>query len=349
MPCYGLLAMLVLISWIPNQINSQDHMHGTAGPVSFDSIEEVVLKLEDDGRYEEARDLLLKHESDFPDHWFRWSKEMIYLNKKTDRYTDNLELFEKGHERGYFYFLNTRFASCEPYLGMQSFEKLAGHDQELRQSAIHNSQSEYEVVTPIDYDPARGYPAIIVLHGGGSNIERAKKHWRSVALDRKFLLIFIRSYLHYDYNTFGWKKYDPRARADIARCLSEAEKGYKIIPEEISIAGISAGATMALDMFINKLIPLKACIAFSPARPSEFLNDETPAEGFEGKTAVMLIGEKDSQGRKETFLEMAETMNKNGIHTAVTLIPDTGHEYPLDFSYWIHTTLAIVYPELIPE
>jgi dipeptidyl aminopeptidase/acylaminoacyl peptidase len=232
---------------------------------------------------------------------------------------------------------------------MESFEELAIRDEELRLAAIADSQSEYEVVPPDSYDPEKSYPAIFILHGGGSNLLRARKHWNSVDLNRNFILVFIQSYLHYDYNTFGWKRYDPRARQDIINCFSEVLGDYKILPEEVAIAGISAGATMALDVFLNNIIPVKACIVFSPSRPTEFLSENMLSEEFKNKTAVMLIGENDSESRKSDFIEMAEAMTKAGIHTPITIMPDTGHEYPIDFPLWVRSSLEIIYPEIISQ
>ena len=196
---------------------------------SYEQYYDAVNELEGRGEYDEALKLVQGVWGQFPERRFDLSRELLYLYRKTEQYERwGLTVWEKGHRQGFFYMIIPTMKQYEPFAGFDKFAAIAEEDKRLREAALEKSQTIFEVVLPQGYSEKETYPLLIVLHGGGSNIERAKKHWHSPLLGEKYIVVFIRSYLHYDSETFGWKVFDPRAREDIRRCFDEIAAQYRV-------------------------------------------------------------------------------------------------------------------------
>ncbi len=286
--------------------------------------------MEGRGEYDEALKLVQGVWGQFPERRFDLSRELLYLYRKTEQYERCLTVWEKGHRQGFFYMIIPTMKQYEPFAGFDKFAAIAEEDKRLREAALEKSQTIFEVVLPQGYSEKETYPLLIVLHGGGSNIERAKKHWHSPLLGEKYIVVFIRSYLHYDSETFGWKVFDPRAREDIRRCFDEIAAQYPVDTARVIIGGISAGGTAAIDMTFNQVIPVAGFIGVCPGKPREFDAERAGQAKAAGIKGVIISGETDRyRPRQEAMVEIFRQIE---FPHRFDIIEGMGHEYPEDLS-----------------
>ena len=300
---------------------------------SYDSFIQHVNDLENSGNYEKASDYLNDYRKNYPEKYFELSKEEIYLNEKLQRYEDNLLIFKSGHQQGYFYFLHPELPKCKPYSTLYEFESISVTDLELREKALSGSETKYEIMLPARYSEDRFWPVCLIFHGGGSNLEAVKKHWHSAKLDSNFIKVYIQSYRHYDYNTFGWRPGDERADQDVTEIFRYLSEQYAVDTSLVLLAGISAGGTYATDLALRKIIPVRGTLTFCPGIPSSIEEEAKHTSGYLSFSAFIVGGENDYYLPSQK--KMVELFSNIGVQFVFEVVAGMGHEYPDDEGHWI--------------
>lgn len=300
---------------------------GPDEPRDFESFQAQVNALEEQERYREAIELTEGVWDRFPDRVFELIKEMEYLNEKTGRRKQTLGLWADGHRRGLFFFLDSRIRRYQPYLDLPGFQDLAKRDAELREAALASSKTIFEVEEPVDFSRSETYPLLIILHGGGSTMAKARERWiRIPAIKQHFLVAFVQSYRYFDSKSFGWASGDPRADREIRTCFDEIVRRYPVDPERVIVGGTSAGATMALDLALRQVIPVSGVIAFCPGKPTGL--DAVNTGGLKIKV-FMVGGEQDPLLARQD--EVSAFMTRAGIPHQSFVVPGMGHGFPEDY------------------
>lgn len=261
-------------------------------------------------------------------------------NEAYGRYEENRWLFEKGHHEGYFFLLHPSLPSCQPYTSYDWFDPVSAMDLSLRDSANRTATTTYILHYPKGYDPHKIYPLLMVLHGGGSNAEKAQEHWKSPLLENHFIVAFLESYRHYTSQTYGWKPGDSRDRSEFNRCLKEIIQTNPIDTSFLILAGISAGASMAADLFVNEIVPANGLIAISPLMPAVDSSLSIQPAGISGRRAILAIGLEDTTQRIEQTDSLSIWFNHHDIPCSVFKLQGLGHAYPDHFSDWLDNWLS---------
>jgi predicted esterase len=328
---YSLFVLFLLI--IFGNASSQED------PIStFYDFESRVNQLEKDGNYREAIQLTQKVWNQFPEQEFVLMKEMIYLNGKTEQYAKNLQLWETGHQKGYFFLLSPRIKKYEPYLKYPQFDELVRTDEALRQTAFENSKTIYEVVLPAEYTQSSKYPLIFIFHGGGSNLDQAKRSWKIFPLlQNDYIMVYLQSYRPMDSNSFGWLSGDERGHRELTECYDEIQNLYSIDTSRIYLSGISAGATMALDVSFKKILAVRGVIAFCPGMPRNLTTESM----ITAKPKIYMLG-----GETDFYLprqkDLVKLFEKTGVHYIYKIIPGMGHEFPEDYENIVRESLEFI-------
>lgn len=130
-------------------------------------LEQIPVDLEEQDKYDEALAVLELLVDSFPAWEFEVSKELVYLYRKTGQPEKNFGVWEEGHKKGFFYLLNPRLPQYKDLADDETFLRLVERDMALRDSTLAESQTIYEVISPVAMEADRRYPLVIVLHGGG--------------------------------------------------------------------------------------------------------------------------------------------------------------------------------------
>jgi dienelactone hydrolase len=307
-----------------------------AGPMGSKEVEDGIAKaksLKKLKQYKEAIELLTGLMEKYPAEDYDIGKQLAILYGMNEEFEKGMAIWEAGHKKGYYYFIIPRAADYKAYLKQKKFKDIFRHDHVIRKKVNDKNSVKYEVVTPKNYTKKKKYPVFFILHGGGSTIARAQKNWTSNTLTDDFIVVFLQSYIHYEMSTYGWKSSDPKTREEIKRCYDEITAKYAVDTSKAIIGGISAGATMAIDIVLTDTIPVNGFITACPGKPKEFKDDTIKAAAEAGKKGIMVAGEKDFYRPKQD--QMINAFDKLGFQYLYTVIPKMGHSYPENFSTWI--------------
>jgi len=298
----------------------------------------AVNKLEEEQQFEAAIKLTNDVWQHFPEKEFDLMKELIYLNSKTGRYNKNLELWKNGHQKGYFFLLNTRIKKYEPYLKYSQFKLLVKKDEELRLASFEKTKTIYEVLLPGPYDQDKKYPVTFILHGGGSNLQMARHRWHIIPeLKSEYIIVYLQSYRSMDWNTYGWTSGDERAHRDVRKIFTEICRRYVVDTTRVLLGGMSAGGTMAFDLGLNGHLPLQGIIAFCPGKPWKMNTNKS----FVNDLKVFMVG-----GEKDYYLpkqkELTQIFDECGINYSYQIIPGMGHTFPDDYEKLLREALLFL-------
>lgn len=295
--------------------------------IPFPGFLEKVNQLERAEKYDSARILVDDRMQQVEEEWFILSKEMFYIHEKTGTHEQNLPVFQAGHQRGLFYFMDERMPRFRPYLEMEGFVDLVKTDKELRAKRLTESETTWQAELPQKMEEGVSYPVLFVFHGGGSSATRAARNWQSPLLHKNYIRIFLQSYLYYDANTFGWRNSDPRIPEDLNRVFSEVIQKYPVDTNRIVLGGISAGASAATYSAFTCAFPVKAYIGICSSRPRDL--DQEDLLHRKDIYPVLISGETDHYLKYQE--ELHEMYTEAGIQHSFTVIPGMGHAYPSDF------------------
>jgi len=315
-------------------------------PRKYKDYQKFMIKVnqyENDNNYKAAKDLIIYNKEFYHENSFELLKELIYINEKLEQYSENIGLFIIGNKSGHFFLIHPALPRYKPYLEINGFDDIAKKDQELREEAIKKSQTLYHVELPRSYKQENNYPILIVFHGGGSNFTKVKNHWSSRKLNGKFIKVYLQSYRYYDSETFGWKSGDERADRDIISIYNELIKNYQIDTTRIYMAGISAGATYAIDMAVRKVITVSGIIAFCPGVPSDFSIECLQNDDFRNMKVYIVSGENDYYLEKQK--KMTEIFDLVNFEYKHLIIDGMGHQYPKNESFYIDQGIKYVINE----
>lgn len=274
----------------------------------YDAYMRTICENEDSLQYEAAYELCNIALSVFYDREFDIMKEMIYINSKTGQYEKNIEIWQQGHEKGYFFFIIPGMEQYKPYEGIEGFDSIVMRDSELRAAANANNKIEYKVVYPENYDAEKQYPAVFILHGGGSSIEKAEKNWAiPPAMRNRYIYVYFQSYIRLDYNTYGWKKKDIDVAVHFSVLLPNLYMETHIDTCNIYLCGVSAGGSEAIDLALRDVVPLKGLFCICPGIPEPVDTNELTAMKDRHVKIYFLSGENDFYlQRQKDFLSIAD-------------------------------------------
>ena len=272
---------------------------------------------------------------------FDISKYLIRLNSEACYFSENIQLFKEGHRRGFFYFIHPRMPEYKPYLSLPGFETVSSVDLKLREEANRVSRTLFDVQLPAGYDPTARYPVIFIFHGGGKSMQSAWDHWQVPELNRSFIKVYLQSYRHFDYNTYGWGTGDPRLDVEVRTIVDSVFSQYTVDTTVILTAGISAGASAAIDLTVRSVIPATGFIAWCPDVPATLLKYPLPDVTGRNIRGYICAGETDHfRPRQEVLTAILDTM---GINTKYVIDPGTGHAYPRNENHHVNEALKFLY------
>lgn len=300
------------------------HFSQDRGVDAYPEFQRKVNSLEKQGQYRKALQLTRRVFNHYPEREFDLMKELIYLHEKTDQLRLNISLWSEGHEKGYFFLLDSRIKRYKPYLDFEKFHDLAEKDQALRAAALAKAETVYKLVLPENYSPGVSYPLLIIMHGGGSNLVKVQERWELIPeISSDYLICFIQSYRHYDSETFGWSPGDRRTRQDIRNIYDDIVLSCPVDTSRVYLGGTSAGGTMALDLAFCGILPVSGIIAFCPGKPGDLdlssMKNRYPA-------IFMLGGEQDHYLPRQK--ELALLFKDAGIRFTHEIVPGMGHGFP---------------------
>ena len=267
-----------------------------------------------------------------------WELSFHYASLK--QYDKCFEILKLGQDEGLFYYLRTVERVFPPYLNelekLDGYESFMAKNAELMDSANQHKTFEFMVQLPTDYDKNKTYPMIFIMHGGIGNIPNSQYKYISEKLEKDFIVaytqgdVFAGSFSRaYDFE--NWE--DP-----IVQIYQQVISKYPVDTTQIILAGPSAGGYRSLTLGLNNSIPAKGLLLSFAVYPRDSDSTLFTNAAERGLKVALLCGENDwaiQQQKKLGYL-----LDKYGIQNRFVVFPETGHEFPENWPYYLDTSLV---------
>ena len=273
----------------------------------------------------------------FPDDEYQILDWLIYFNKVIRKHDECLNLWSEGHRKGYFFGIYPSDPQYQVFYRNYRFINIAEKDAQLLEKALEKSKTIYEIRTPDNYSPEKTYPILFALHGGWGTLWHSKKYWQSDKIFKEYIIVYMQSYVLYDYNSYGWDANDPRGRKYFQEIFEDIKKEYSIDTTCVIVGGISAGGLMSFDISFNNILPVTGFIGLCSGIPENADIKLVKSAKEHGLKAYLIAGENDFLVHEQNKME--KLFIEADLPYQYHIIKDLVHEYPPDFSDWIDKAL----------
>ncbi len=185
-------------------------------------------------------------------------------------------------------------------------------------------RGDFTLYVPERYDPARQWPLVVALHGGGGRGEDFLWSWLREARSRGFLLLAPSSVGP----TWSMQGEDVDA-ASLQAALAYVQERWRVDPAHILITGLSDGATYALlrglqpDAPYTAIAPLSG--VFHPA-----IREHGGLQRAKGKRVYLVHGALDWMFPIPLARATYEILRRADADITFREIPDLSHAYARD-------------------
>jgi predicted esterase len=328
---------LILGSHSPASTGRYINVNSQKKPTNLDELGKAFDALNNEGKYKEGAELLEQALDQLPVNVFDLTDMLILVYNQMGQYPKVLDQLEYGLARNFFYFISPSLKSHLSDDLLDRFEKITLQNERLKNSAQKEATVQYKVFTPEGYSKQNAYPLFIILNGANETIEYMKTYWTSPRLKKEFITAFIRSSEVSSSKGFTWYMRIPQGRQEILECYHKIIKHYHVDRDRILIGGFSVGGTMAIDVMLNKVIPVKEFLAACPGKPESFDSEKVKKAAAQGMKGILIGGENEYYLPYQ--MDMIKNFKEAGFHYDFIVIPQSGHEVPEDFSQIIDEAL----------
>jgi len=297
----------------------------------FEEVDKEVTVMYNDGRFEEAVDLLKTVVEQYPDNLYTitWDMAVIYSLMTPTQGEKIMEILEYGYEKDLWYNLDPedmRWKSCKE---SSRFHELVKKNKLRKELAQAKADKKYEIYMPADYYEEKKYPLHIAIHGWGEDIAFFRKFWTSDVLTKDFISLFIQSSRVATSEGYCWDDIE-LARKEIKDVYEDILHKYPIDINNITVGGFSQGGTMTLDFALNEMIPIKGFIALCPDQPNGFTKEGVESMVARNIKGIILTGEND--GALPEQKAMVDIFEEVGLPYKFIINKDLGHWFPENLS-----------------
>jgi len=233
------------------------------------------------------------------------SGEAVYQQQQ--QFQQQLKVYQQGRD---------------PYAGLRQNHRRAFC------STLDGTYQPYSLKLPANYNPAKKYPLLVVLHGSGVSEENMLNNAWSNGSFIELAPLGRDIYGCYD---------SKAAQADIREAVADVSRHFTVDENQIIISGFSMGGYGALRTYYEQPQLFKAVAVFSghpdllnfwqdtSAYPN-FLDDRYLTR-FRSTPVFIFHGKKD--GIPYALMEKtAAKLRQHGAQVELNLAPEKGHEYP---------------------
>ncbi len=272
----------------------------------------------------------------FPKEQYEISRYLIDLALIQGKYQRMLRVWEEGLERGDYYFIHLHSRKKKEKLrSFRKYDFLMHRNRELIARAQKKSRPVLDLVLPEQYSEQKRYPVYIFLHGYGRNNRLMKRWFTAPSMRREYIIVFFQSSTILGKDAFGWK-IGERSRQDIVTCYRELLKNPLVDPDRIVIGGMSIGGTIAIDVALNRIIPVRGFIVNCPAKLQPSLESLRTAKQ-KGVKGLIITGERDFNLPAQE--KLMDQFKKAGFPCEILIQPKLGHHFSQDFSHKVYRGL----------
>lgn len=243
-------------------------------------------------------------------------------------------LHEHSRAQALLYPLHTAFPPVDAYFLEPAVRVRAGEPDPSPHAGLPTGviivradgvrRGDFALYVPEDYDPARRWPLVVALHGGGGRGEDFLWAWLVEARSRGFLLLAPSSIGP----TWSMQGEDVDA-ASLQAALAYVQERWPVDPNHILLTGLSDGATYTLLRGLQPDAPFTALAPMSGVlHPA--IRDNGGLTRANGKRIYLVHGARDWMFPIPLARATYEVLRRAGADITFREIADLSHTYARD-------------------
>lgn len=299
----------------------------------FEDFKNEVRKHWTNGNYSKSIELLQTKGSGYLDgteqHLITYYLGLLYL--EIDEYEKCFDVLNRGFDQCFFFsFWPSHHSKIEQHPnGKQIIER----NNTNKVTYQKESSAKFEILLPENYSTKNIYPLLYFFHGNNSSLDYLKSKFQNIELFEKVIIVLAQSSYPKSNYTFDWIN-NISSKNNILRIHTDVVNNYSIDSTKIIIGGFSNGARMAIDVFLNEMIPAVGFIAFSPSKTPITSNKMQKGKG------VIITGEMDYMLTKQ--ISMVNTLFDLSFQLRLVVLPDHDHNYPNTFVQELNKSIEFI-------
>lgn len=301
----------------------------------FSDLQARIFELYNAKEYEEALEIATQQAPHYPTKRDTVAYWRACLAAHTDQESLAVWILEEAIATGTWWSPNWLRAE-DDFATLQDntdFQRLIEICERRRDAAAARAVPATMVAQPDGDGP---WPALVALHGAGSNASTALADWH-VAVRLGRMLVLPQATDPSGPDAFRWGEHDETA---IARSL-EAVRA-RIAGDDVVLAGFSAGGRLALQASLTEAVPARGVIAVAAAPLDvSLVEPHLDAAAARGLRAFIVAGGRDIGG-SAWAQDLAGELNRRGVATTLDFRPELTHVFPPDFDDVLGRALAFV-------
>lgn len=316
-------------------------------PSTWGEMEETAATLLETEKFYEALALVQKTAKKIQGREFEFSDLTMNILFQAGRTKEALNVWEKGLDDGFFYFVIPRSETYDGVRKNDRFRELVARNNRMRATAQNESKPKYEVMTPASYSAEASYPLVMVIHGGNQSIVQAMDRWDPSAIGDDVIIAYVQSSWRVDTTSYRWDLGGldifsvPTAQDEVLGLYQEIVGAYPVDTGEVTLVGFSQGGNLALFMAAEGTIPAKGFIAGCPATRTPVPLETARAAAARGVRGTIFVGAEDwTVASTEITVSNFEKAG-NPVHSIV--MEGKGHEFPDNFDEVLRDALNQIY------
>jgi hypothetical protein len=303
------------------------------------------LKEVDETDYQKSIDLCTEALDKFQDMNIRnnmifWELSFHYASLK--QYDKCFEILKSGQDEGLFYYTRTGDRVFPPYL--EELEKLDGYETfmaknaELKDAANQHKTTEFMVQLPTNYDKNKHYPLMLIMHGGIGNIPNSQYKYQSEKLQKDFIVAYTQgdTYMGSFSRVYDHENWNAR----LVNVYQQIISTYAVDTTQVILAGPSAGGYRSLILGLYNEIPAKGLLLSFAVYPRDLDSTLFVNSAERGLKVALLCGEDDWAIQQQK--KLGYQLDQFGIRNRFVVFPETGHEFPENWSYYLDTSVDFI-------
>ena len=316
-------------------------------PTTWNDVSTAVSTLVEQDEIDEALALIERLAPELQDREFEISDLTIETLFNAGRTGEAMTAWEKGLDKGYFYFVVPRFASYDAVRKTDRFIKALALNNRLRDEAGKGSKPESKVITPASYSQNDSYPLLMVIHGGNQSIVKAMETWDPKVIGDDLIIAYVQSSRQSDTKSYRWDLrgtdiyHLPTAQDEVLGLYRAIVADYSVDTEQVALAGFSQGGNLSMIMAAEGTIPTKGFIAGCPASPTPITLETAQAAATRGLRGTIFVGADDwTAAPTQTTVT---NFNEAGLSVNHIVMEGKGHVYPEDFEEVLREAVEQIY------
>jgi predicted esterase len=313
------------------------------GELTWDAMQREFWRLNRDGDFAEALDLVTRHERLFPQREPFYNWKMCMAARLGDAPLA-IQTLQQAIDDG-LWFNRAALRDDEDVAALQGqpeFERLAAICEERYAAAAAKARPVLLKLAPHD-DASPPFPLLVALHGNNSNSRASAEHWRTAA-EHGWLLALPQSAQLVGVDAYVWNDRE-RGMAQVSTQVAALSADAWFDSARVVVGGFSMGGGLAIELGLSNIFANRGFVAVGPYLPDvATLRPLIESGQARGRRGYIIVGDQD-ESYYQASQEVAALLKEHAIPCELEVHAGLGHVFPPEFPQSLARALSFVLGE----